>query len=90
MQFIDVIVGYLNNTATEKELEMVYDIVEDKVKKPKIELTINEAHTKDFIIKYCKRDYLENNSKLRTIKFLKEMTGMGLKDAKDYCDANIF
>ena len=83
MKTIEFIVDYLRTEATTEELNQVEALFVKKQHPP-----INPEEVLNLLFTNCKRIYDETNS-LPTVKFIKETTGWGLKDCKDYFDSNI-
>jgi ribosomal protein L7/L12 len=88
MEFIEVIKKYLQDKAPLHELNQVDRILTEKLKQtPKLEIDRDAAEKA--IIRKC-NEMWNGENKLSVLKFFKEMTGMGLKESKDWCDTNIF
>lgn len=87
MEFIEVIKNYLKD-APLFELNQVDVILGERLRQVP-QLQINEAITRQAIAQKC-GEMFNGGNRLYVIKFFKDMTGMGLKDSKDWCDANIF
>lgn len=79
--FTDMIVSYLINEATEEELKQVQEVIKSKLEYKELELDLDT--TKKYIVDKCKEIY-DGNNKLLVVKTLKQMTGMGLLNAKNY------
>lgn len=87
MEFIEVIKNYLKD-APIYELNQVDIILAERLRQVP-QLQINEAVVRAAVPEKCREMY-DGTNKLMVVKFFKEMTGMGLKHSKDWCDANIF
>ena len=62
----------------------VKDITEDDV--DRILTAVRTAPKAETSVDRKLLDFLEDNSKLAAVKYYKEVTGIGLKDAKEYVD----
>lgn len=71
---------YLHKYDTKDLADFVYKIITDLTPEYVISLITNEP---DETI----MEYLHNGQKLQAVKHCKEITGLGLKEAKDYVDA---
>ena len=87
MEFITIIEDYLK-TAPIYELNRVDIILGERLRQVP-EITINPALTRQAIINKA-TELFDGTNKLYVVKFFKDMTGMGLKDSKDWCDIHIF
>lgn len=88
MQTIDFIKSYLSSNASNQEIEEI-SIIVDKRKEKTPKLYINEELIKQNLINECNTRYIGSN-KLEIIKYVKEVTQMGLKEAKEWCEYAIF
>lgn len=86
--FTDMIVSYLNNEATEEELKQIQEVIKTKLEYRELKIDLNT--TKNYIVDKCKEIYKESDNKLLVVKTFKQMTGMSLIDAKNYCEQVIF
>ena len=86
MEFIEVIKDYLENKATAGELIQINTLL--KLKQAP-QFVVNQEVTRQNIIDHATKMYNGEN-KLQVVKFVKEWTGMGLREAKDWCDLTIF
>lgn len=86
MEFIEVIKKYLNTDATEEDLAEIQKILSAK-QHPL--LPIEENRVRQGILEASLKMWNGSN-KLQIVKFVKDLTGMGLKDAKDWCESKIF
>lgn len=87
MEFIEVITNYLKD-APLFELRKVDIIIGERLR-PVPVIQINPAVVEQAIISKCQSMW-DGTNKLVIVKFFKKMTGMGLSEAKDWCDYNIF
>lgn len=78
--FLEVIKDYLK-TASIEERKEVLNLIKGQ------ELDIDPLKVESYI-KSQVEEYVRVGNKLRAVKLVKDVTGMGLKEAKDWVDSN--
>lgn len=77
MEFTEVIIKWLKNDATKEEIQKIFETASRE-----LEIT-DQKLAENGIYIMTTRSYLE------AIKYVKDKTGMGLKEAKEFCDTYI-
>lgn len=88
MKTIDFILSYLREEATYEEKVMIRKEFFPNYTPP----PINPEAVMQSLINNCHRKWIESGrkEKLMVVKYIKDVTGWGLKEAKDWGDATIF
>lgn len=88
---MDFIISYIREEASPYELVRIRKTMQEMgivspFKTPDI---VPEKILENLVIQ-SKRKFEKGEGKLFTIKYVKDVTGWGLKECKDWCDINIF
>lgn len=86
MKTIEFIVLYLRDEATDPEIDEVRELVKRQVyEPPKIEGAIVLRR----LTEKCQERRSSGEGKLSLVKYIKDVTGWGLKDCKDWAESII-
>lgn len=85
METIEFIISYLGSKATPEEKEQVRSLL-----KPHAAPPIEPNVILDRLLTNSKTKWMNGDGKLNLVKYVKDITGWGLKECKDWCDNNIF
>lgn len=84
MKTIEFIVSYLRTEANQSEKAMVRDVLRAQDHPP-----LETERLVERLMELCKKQYNGIN-KLHVVKLIKDITGWGLKESKDWGDKEIF
>ena len=85
MKFVEIITDYITKNATGEEILIIETAIKNR-KGPQI----NPELVMERLIWNSKILWEQDGNKLMTVKYVKNITGWGLKEAKDWCDTVIF
>lgn len=85
MKAFDFVISYIREEATTEQLNQIRDVLDPPLKPP----PVNESEIISRLMANARQMKGRNESKLQIVKYVKDITGWGLKDCKDWVESFI-